>query len=117
MCHVNEKATLTRRTRRVYKLVTQTRASLFSPRVRGVSGGWPTRGQVLRYIPGTVVTSPSGPGIMAFRSLKAAQYEASSHHRIVVLSIPRGAYVRSGTWRFRRIICASKVRVLKRRVK
>jgi len=117
MCYVSQKITCNRRVLHVYKVVSRNGASLFSPSSRGESGGWPTRGQVLRYTPGTVVASPSGPGIMAFLSLRCAQIEAHNHRRIVVLSIPRGAFVRAGNWRLRKIICASKVRVLKRRVK
>ena len=100
----------------MYKIIRDDGASCYSPGGRASLGKYKTHGELLFYVLGKQVRSPSGPGIMGFKRLRTAQIvlrDMDRNTRIVQLRVPKDAIVREGEWKDRRCIMASAVTPLK----
>lgn len=118
MCNVRSKGVRNRMAFRGWKVVNRYNESWYPPGLRRWWNNNPyVRGECLVYKSGTVVHSPSGPGIFGFINKADAKRMVKGvlgSAKIIAISVPSHSYVRLNKGRKVREFAASRVRVLKR---
>ena len=119
MCTVSSNWKIAEQDILAYKAVSCSRTSQWHPDKRGVVNGYfEDKGQNLEYIPGRMVVSPSGPGIMVYPLLSDAEESVKEmmfvlpNSRAITVLIPAGTRIRTGEHDDRQLLTAEVVKVL-----
>lgn len=115
MCVVNEIQYVAKKSFYIYKWVTSNRVSPSNPCYRGIIYTYRDQGVKLKYNPGKIIKSPSGPGIMGYKKNEQQSSWSRSIFRTMILiklTIRKGTKYRTGFDDTNLpIICAEKVYV------